>query len=529
MEIKKIITKTLKQTLEIFLIIGVVSMNMDHIFKQAIWINLCTSITILIGMAGLFIVCKHFNNQQNNKANFMSMGYAAVAILLVLKFYYDEFIYFHTPNVFIISQQQFVIDLLEIVFILIALKCASRVYSIKKYMFSTLILLIGGILVTYRIDFESLLIGNEIYLTNSMKILRHILLVLTLYTLFISYEKRHKPYSINVYRLYFILILQMIYQMIYLFIYPQVSGGVFSLLGILKVIIYGNVFLFIYHDTWTIIWKNIDHDFKDKKRQLEDDNKQKNTLILVAKKLQKDVEQIEQEIIYLEKEVENTADMKQLKYVHMIQQNGYRLKKLTHNIMAINQIESGKLEPKFMLIGLVQFIEQIIESIEPYANSMEINTEFIRPKEEVYCYIDTDFIERIMLNLISNGIKYNKKNGSIMISISAKKDKVYLSIQDTGVGIKSHQLENIFDRFERGDSLIARKKEGSGLGLPIVKSLIEAHQGTISVSSKENEGTTVSIQLPKHNGRVDEAYYYEQIKKEALEDRIKVEFSDLKI
>ena len=385
----------------------------------------------------------------------------------------------------------------------------------------------SGILISYRIDFLELLsinyAGGEVIIRG----FRIFLIVLTMSTCIICYNIYHECYSLNRIRLLFILMLQCIYQFSYLFLYNQSHGAASLILGVLKIIIYGNVFLFIYYDTLWIIWKKTDNDLKGKKKKLADDNKQKSTLILVSNKLQEYVEQIENITRGLQTRVEETGDAKKLKYVNMIKQNGYRLKKLTHNIVAMDQIEMGELLPHFMLVDIVEVMQQVIESIEPYANSMHINIELIQSKNSLYCYIDTDLIERVMLNLLSNAIKYNKKNGTIVIYVNARKDNVYLCIKDTGIGIPSDKLGTIFNRFERGDSLIARTKEGSGLGLPIVKSLIEAHNGTIRIISKENYGTTVSIEFPRYKGITNESYRYGFINKEGLEDKIKIEFSDL--
>lgn len=209
----------------------------------------------------------------------------------------------------------------------------------------------------------------------------------------------------------------------------------------------------------------------------------------------------------------------------MIQQNGYRLQKLTHNIMSINQIQIGQLLPQFTLVDMGMFVQKIVESIESYAATMSIDIKLIKTRQIIYCYIDTELMERVMLNLISNAIKYNKKNGQIFIYVNIKKDDVYIAIKDTGVGIPKEQCSKMFNRFERGSSLTTRKKEGSGLGLPIVKSLIEVHNGKISIISKEHYGTTVSIQFPRYKGNVklEESKIIDQDK---LENTIKVEFCD---
>ncbi len=145
MAIKEVITKGFKQILEMVIIISIVTFNMDPLFKQSIWSNLCTALMILMSMAGLFVVFKHLNNKQNNKANVISVGYVVISILLILKFYYDEFIHLEIQGFYSNGKGQFIIDLLEIIYILIGIKCITQFANIKKYIFFSIIILISGV------------------------------------------------------------------------------------------------------------------------------------------------------------------------------------------------------------------------------------------------------------------------------------------------------------------------------------------------------------------------------------------------
>ncbi|WP_069997249.1 sensor histidine kinase [Cellulosilyticum sp. I15G10I2] len=529
MVIKEIIIKTLKQALEMIIIIGIATFNLDTVFKQSIWINLCTALMILSSMSGLFVVFSHLDNKQNNKANMIGVGYAAISVLLILKFYHNVFVHMQIQGLYANEKAQFMIDLLEIICLLAGIRYVSHMTNIKKYMMLSLGILIGAIAVSYRVDFSEVVFISDNLKDMSVISMRVLLFIITSCAMVFCYNNADQPHSTNVYRFLLVLALQGIYQGVYIILYQWTDLVYDSFLAILKVIIYVNVFLFVYHDTLHIIWKSKDKDLKGKKKKLIEDTKQKNILILVSEKLQEYVKQIDEAAQNLQEKVETNYEDKKLKYVKMIKQNGYRLEKLAHNIKALNQIETGVLLPYFVLVDIAELIQQIIDSIEPYASAMHVQIEFIREKHKIYCYIDIDFIERIMLNLLSNAIKYNKENGKVYLYINTRKDNVYLCVKDTGLGIPSHKLSTIFNRFERGDAQTTRKKEGSGLGLPIVKSLVEAHKGTISVISKVNYGTTISMQFPEYKGMNIECSHYADTKKEALQDKIKVEFSDLKI
>ena len=105
-------------------------------------------------------------------------------------------------------------------------------------------------------------------------------------------------------------------------------------------------------------------------------------------------------------------------------------------------------------------------------------------------------IERCVLNLLSNSIKFTPNGGSIYVNIKANTNEVIIEIKDTGIGIPKDQIENIFDRFHQVNSSFCRHTEGSGLGLYIVKNLIQLHNGKIIVDSTYGKGTTFTIYLP---------------------------------
>jgi len=130
--------------------------------------------------------------------------------------------------------------------------------------------------------------------------------------------------------------------------------------------------------------------------------------------------------------------------------------------------------------------------------------------------------------LLSNAAKFTKENGIISVCINANEDKVIISIKDTGIGIPSEKLDIIFDRFRQVDSLMTRRKEGSGIGLSLVKALVELHEGNISVKSKVGEGTEFIIEFPVRT--IDSIYsVYDEIATTNDEkvERVEIEFSDI--
>nr|WP_241393519.1 ATP-binding protein [Clostridium saccharobutylicum] len=141
---------------------------------------------------------------------------------------------------------------------------------------------------------------------------------------------------------------------------------------------------------------------------------------------------------------------------------------------------------------------------------------------------DADKIERIILNLLSNAIKFTPSNGKIFLNIKNTEKTILVSVKDTGIGIPIEMQKNIFNRFVQVDKSLSRNREGSGIGLSLVKSLIELHGGSIWVESECNMGTEFIFELPV---RILENQEYDirdvSIANEDKIQRISIEFSDI--
>lgn len=185
---------------------------------------------------------------------------------------------------------------------------------------------------------------------------------------------------------------------------------------------------------------------------------------------------------------ENTFDI--------IDNNCNRLLRLTNNLIDIDKYEYGKLSLKLENINIVDLIENLVISTSPLANSKNLHLVFDTNDEYVYMAVDIDKIERVVLNLISNAIKFSKPNNDINITLIRHEDNLKIIVADKGIGIAEKDLTKIFNRFSQIDTSLTRKNEGSGIGLSIVDSFVKSHNGCISVKSKLNVGTEFVIDLP---------------------------------
>ncbi len=184
------------------------------------------------------------------------------------------------------------------------------------------------------------------------------------------------------------------------------------------------------------------------------------------------------------------------KKIIMVYRNINRLNKLINNILDITKFDAGIYDINLQCVNIVSVIEEIVLSVVPFCNTKNIEMEFDTEVEEVWTKVDVDQIERMILNLMSNAIKFSRDNSKIQVYLMQEQDILRIKINDEGVGMAQEEVEKIFDKFYQRDNLWSRGSEGTGLGLFIVKQIVELHNGNISVASKLNQGTTFSIYLP---------------------------------
>ncbi|MCG2693378.1 sensor histidine kinase [Candidatus Parcubacteria bacterium] len=133
--------------------------------------------------------------------------------------------------------------------------------------------------------------------------------------------------------------------------------------------------------------------------------------------------------------------------------------------------------------------------MKPYAKSKEVVLEK-SVKGELYINGSKANLKRLLINLIHNAIDYNKPRGKATVSLRASGNQIELKIVDTGIGIKKEDLKNIFDRFYKADQARIKQSGGAGLGLSIVKEIVELYNGTIEIKSETNVGTEITVMLP---------------------------------
>ncbi len=232
--------------------------------------------------------------------------------------------------------------------------------------------------------------------------------------------------------------------------------------------------------------------------------------------------------LYIKNDNENFEATKINNHINIMKQNCYRLLRLVNNLIDITKIDSGFVELNLQNKNIVDVIENITLSTVEYAKSKSRKIIFDTNVEEKIIAFDPEQMERIILNLISNAIKFTKPNDEIEVKIYAGVDNIIISVKDTGIGILKEKQEMIFERFRQVDHLLSRRHEGSGIGLSLIKSLIEMHDGKISVKSEYGKGTEFIIELPiKTITEEENIYIVDDLAQQTNVEKIHIEFSDI--
>ena len=168
--------------------------------------------------------------------------------------------------------------------------------------------------------------------------------------------------------------------------------------------------------------------------------------------------------------------------------------KLINDILTISKLEAKDYVVQKSHFILKDLLENVLNSLSVQAKAMNLDID--ASCENVTVYANLDHIQGILYNLISNAIKYNKPNGKIIIIIKERLDNILIKVMDTGIGISKEDQEKVFQRFYRVDKQRSKIVAGTGIGLAIVKHIVQFYNGSISLKSKENEGTSIEISLP---------------------------------
>lgn len=197
-----------------------------------------------------------------------------------------------------------------------------------------------------------------------------------------------------------------------------------------------------------------------------------------------------------------------------MQANGMRLLKLINDLLDLVRLESGVMQVKQDAVEVTEFVKGLASSAKQVADDKKLKLETSVDPALGVILTDRDKLEKIVLNLVFNALKFTSPGGRVTLKAEKQGSEVALSVEDTGMGISEKNLAHVFDRFWQADNSSKRKFQGVGIGLALVKELVEVQSGTVAVASKEGVGTTFTIKLPYLDGSAALA----QSKSAALEE-----------
>ncbi|MBD2296896.1 response regulator [Anabaena sphaerica FACHB-251] len=174
--------------------------------------------------------------------------------------------------------------------------------------------------------------------------------------------------------------------------------------------------------------------------------------------------------------------------------NSRRLLRLVNQLLDLQRLDAGRMQPSFHPCNFVEFVTQIVESFRPYCEKkgLRVVTDLF---ECPTVYLDMEKFDKVVYNLLSNAMKFTPNGGKITVRLFNDGNACILQIQDTGIGILPEQIPHLFERFRQAEGSENRSYEGSGLGLSLVKELVELHGGEVRVQSVYGQGTQFSIRL----------------------------------
>lgn len=186
------------------------------------------------------------------------------------------------------------------------------------------------------------------------------------------------------------------------------------------------------------------------------------------------------------------------KFLNIINDETNRLNRLINDLLYLSQLETGYMDVVKRTINSQDIVERVWLIIEPVAKSKDISLISSVDPCRSTIYANQDMIEQVLINLLDNAVKYSHQGGEILLEIAPHEQGTLIRVSDNGIGIPASSLPRMFERFYRVDKNRSRAAGGSGLGLSIVKHIVERHRGLVSVESEEGKGTAFTIIIPNN-------------------------------
>lgn len=231
---------------------------------------------------------------------------------------------------------------------------------------------------------------------------------------------------------------------------------------------------------------------------------------------------------YIEKEKLEYDDVDKIrKYISSIRKNSHRLLRLVNNIIDLTRIDIEDFELNMSKTNIVSVVEDLVQVSAKYIKEYGCDIEFDTSVEEGFIDADVEMIERVLLNLLSNCLKFTNEDGKINIMTDKDSHYVYIKVKDNGIGIEKENLDRVFNSFTQENKTLVREHEGAGIGLTISRKIVRLHGGDIEAKSEVGKGAEFIIKLPIKLDSVLDKEQNNEIKSWDGIDQVNIEFSDI--
>ena len=228
----------------------------------------------------------------------------------------------------------------------------------------------------------------------------------------------------------------------------------------------------------------------------------------------------------LESAVQYRKDLP-VKQSKIVLRNCRRLLRLVNQLLNLQRLDAEKMQPTFRPCYFLGFVEKTVETFRPYCEKkgLKIQTK-LSPCKNIY--LDLEKFDKVLYNLLSNAMKFTSPPGNITVSLETSRNYCILQVKDTGIGIRNDQIPYLFERFRQAEGSVSRSYEGSGLGLALVKEVVELHGGQITVESLYEKGTTFTVWIPLGRSHLPPEQIIE-VPTGVMPSRVEVELADLEL
>jgi len=216
---------------------------------------------------------------------------------------------------------------------------------------------------------------------------------------------------------------------------------------------------------------------------------------------------------------------KRQEYRRMIRRNNLKMLKLIDNLIDTSKLEKNYYKLERQNVDIISMIESTATSIEKYAEVKGIRIIFDTNVEECVCGVDPQAIDRIVMNLVSNALKFSPNGSEVLVSVVVDEEKIKISVKDEGIGIPEDEQKSIFNRFIQSKQNKKEEHSGSGIGLDLVNYLSKAHGGEVELFSKAGNGAQFIVTLPLIVLKNEDRNYH--LESRSKVEQLEVEFSDI--